>query len=411
MKSISLFTRRELLYQGMGIVGVGAAVPNFLLRTALAGDQATSSGRILVVLQLSGGHDGLSAVVPYHNEYYQRARKTTRISENEVLKVDDDFGLHPNLKSCRELLDQGKFGVLHGVGYPNPNRSHFKSMDIWHLGDNTARKYLTGWIGRYADEAYRGDANPMITLSVGGDKAPLAIQGQDHPGLSIRQPETFRYVAESQLGMSYTKLNRALPAMKNEDLDFVSRTAVAANESSEAIQRLAAKRKPSPDYPKTPLGSSLATVANLIAGGLKTRVYYVFHGGFDTHAGQRQRHDKLMLDLDQAAAVFQKDLDSLGLSDRVMTMAFSEFGRRVQENFSQGTDHGVAGPMFLLGSAVKPGLHGLFPSLAPEDLLAGDLKHTLDFRSVYATVLEKWLATPSAPILGQQFELVDCLQV
>jgi uncharacterized protein (DUF1501 family) len=410
MKSIPIVTRRDFLTHGLGIVGVGAAIPTFLVRSALASPQLAANDRILVILQLSGGHDGLSAVVPYRNEHYQRARRTTRIAESEVLKLDDELGLHPNLKGCRNLLDQGQFAILHGVGYPNPNRSHFKSMDIWHLADNTARNYTHGWIGRYVDHAYRGDGTPTLTLAVGGEKAPLAIQGADHPGLSIRQPETFRYVAAGQVGESYRKLNQAAGRGMNANLEFVSRTAVAASESSETISRLAGRRQPAVSYPGTPLGTSLRTVANLIAGGLKTRVYYVFHGGFDTHAGQRQRHDRLMLDLDQALAAFQSDLADLKAQDRILTLAFSEFGRRLQENFSQGTDHGVAGPMFLAGPGVKAGLHGRFPSLAPEDLIAGDLKHTLDFRSVYATVLEKWLATPSAPILGSQFELVDCLQ-
>jgi uncharacterized protein (DUF1501 family) len=411
MKAIPIVTRRDFLTQGLGIVGIGAAIPTFLLRSALAASRAADEDRILIVLQLSGGHDGLSAVVPYRNEYYQKARQTTRIAESEVIRIDDEIGFHPSLKGCRELLDQGQFAVLHGVGYPNPNRSHFKSMDIWHLADNTARNYTHGWIGRYVDRSYRGDTTPTLTLAVGGDKAPLAIHGADHPGLSIRQPETFRYVAAAQVGETYKKLSRAAAGQRNANLDFVSRTAVAASESSETIQRLAAKRQPKVSYPRTPIGSSLQTVANLVAGGLKTRVYYVFHGGFDTHAGQRQRHDKLMLDLDQALAAFQSDLTDLKAQDRVLTVAFSEFGRRVQENFSQGTDHGVAGPMFLVGPVVKPGLHGSFPSLAPESLIAGDLKHTLDFRSVYATVLEKWLATPSTPILGDNFDLVDCLTI
>lgn len=410
MKPISIVTRRDFLSRGLGIIGVGGAIPNFLLRSALAAPATGASDRILVVLQLSGGHDGLSAVVPYRNENYQQARRATRIAEQEVLKLDEDFGLHPNLKGCRELFDQGQFAILHGVGYPNPNRSHFKSMDIWQLGDNTARQFTHGWIGRYADRAYRGDPNPMLTLAVGGEKAPLAIQGDEHPGLSIRQPESLRYIASAQIGESYQKLNRSSGGGMNMNLDFVSRTAVAANESSETIQRLAARRQPSVSYPRTQIGTSLQTVASLIAGGMKTRVYYVFHGGFDTHANQRQRHDRLMLDLDQAVAAFQADLSDLKVADRTLTMAFSEFGRRVQENFSQGTDHGVAGPMFLAGTAVKPGLHGQFPSLAAGDLLNGDLKHSLDFRSVYATVLEKWLGTQSEPILGGRFDLVNCLQ-
>src|SRR5262245_14746531 len=217
MKSISLFTRRELLCHGLGIVGVGAGLRNFLWKSALAGNQHGGNGRILVVLQLSGGHDGLSAVVPYRNQHYQAARQTTCVGEQEVLKVDGDFGLHPNLKGCRGLLEQGKFAVLHGVGYPNPNRSHFKSMDIWHLGDSTARRYLDGWIGRYADQAYHGDANPMLTLAIGGER-PLAIQGAEHPGLAVRQPDSFRYVAQSELGMSYSRLDRKSTRLNSSHL-------------------------------------------------------------------------------------------------------------------------------------------------------------------------------------------------
>jgi uncharacterized protein (DUF1501 family) len=403
-------TRRDFLTTGLGLVGVGAAVPQFLVRTAMAGPTAKAGESVLVVLQLSGGHDGLSAVVPYRNDDYARHRTATRIAADEVLKIDDEIGLHPALTGFRELLDRRTFAVVQGVGYPNPNRSHFTSMDIWHTADNSGKPGQAGWLGRYADRLPR-DATRIV--AVGSDRAPLAIQGREYVGLSVQRPESFRY----QPGRFNPKLDEAhrqlgeqsAQAGGNPNLQFLARTAVDANAASDAIQRLARQRTGGPTYPPGQLASSLETVAALIAGGLSTRVYYVFQGGYDTHAGQRQRHDRLMADLGGAVAAFQKDLAEQGNADRVLTMAFSEFGRRVRENGTQGTDHGTAGPMFLAGPGVKPGLYGKHPSLADADLDRGDLKFAIDFRSVYAAVLERWLRVPSRPVLGGVFPPVDCL--
>jgi uncharacterized protein (DUF1501 family) len=299
------------------------------------------------------------------------------------------------------------------VGYPNHNRSHFTSMDIWHLAD-PGRRVAYGWLGRYADQAFKGVRDPLLTLTVGGgDKAPRAVQGKEHAGVSLSRPEAYRFLGERvhpKLGETYRKLNKdAAEASTNASLQFVGRTAVDANLSSEQIQRLAGQRRSSGTYPTTPLGTSLQTVANLIASDLSTRVYYVFQGGFDTHAGQRARHDRLMTELNGALAAFQKDLAQQGNAQRVLTMSFSEFGRTLKENKSRGTDHGTAAPMFLVGPAVKPGIHGKLQSLAPADLVNREPVCTTDFRSVYATVLEKWLGTPSQPILGEKYPLLDCL--
>lgn len=412
MAQIRIATRREFL-QGLGLIGVGATLPNFLVRTALAGPTAKSGESILVVLQLSGGHDGLSAVVPYRDDDYGRNRTVTRIPANEVVKISDEIGLHPNLKGFKELLDQQSFAVVQGVGYPNPNRSHFKSMDIWHLGDNSGRPISYGWLGRYCDRVHQEPRDPVLAVAIGGDRAPLAMQGKEYTGLSVRQPEAYRLLVErsnEKLGQRYRKLNEMTvqDPKQNTYLQFVARTAVAASASSDEILKKS-QRQSSASFPRTPLGTSLQTVANLIAGGLKTRIYYVFQGGYDTHAGQKQRHDRLMTELNDAVVAFQKDLAQQGNAKRVLTIGFSEFGRRVRENGSQGTDHGAAGPMFLVGPGVKPGLHGKHPSLAAADLQNGDLKHVHDFRSVYATVLEKWLGTSSQPILGERFPLLDCL--
>ncbi|HJN13440.1 MAG: DUF1501 domain-containing protein [Pirellulaceae bacterium] len=414
MPPVQIATRRDFLSCGLGLVGVGAAVPNFLIRTALAGPKSQSEEPILVVVQLSGGHDGLSAVVPYRNDDYARNRKQTRISANEVLKINDDVGLHPNLTGFKDLLDQDAFAVVQGVGYPNANRSHFKSMDIWHYADNSGQAVSHGWIGRYCDHAYKNNLDSKLAIAVGGNKSPKAIHGKEHPGIKFQRPESYRYLAESKnsrLGSAYRKLNKMTLAEKSvsSNLDFIAATSVNANDTSDEILKLLGKRDGKTSYPKTGLASSLQTVGSLIAGGLGTRVYYVFQGGFDTHRTQKARHDRLMTEFNGAITAFQKDLAEQGNADRVVTMAFSEFGRRAKENASQGTDHGKAGPMFLFGPAIKAGVHGQLPSLADADLDKGDLKHTVDFRSVYATVLEKWLGTQSQPILGEKFPLVDCL--
>lgn len=413
MGQLPISTRREFLVHGLGLIGVGATLPTFLVQTALAGPQARPGEKILVVLQLSGGHDGLSAVVPYRNDDYLKNRDATRIKADEVLKVNDDIGLHPNLKDLKGLLDKDQFATVLGVGYPNHNRSHFTSMDIWHLAD-PGRKASYGWVGRYADHAFAGKRDPLLTLTVGGgDKAPRAVQGREYPGVSLARPEAYRFIAERadpKLAEVYRKLNQVEGnKVASDNLQFVGRTAVDANTSSETIQRIAGQRKSSAVYPTTSLGNALQGVANLIASGLSTRVYYVFQGGFDTHANQRNRHNTLMNELNGAVAAFQKDLAQQGNAERVLTMSFSEFGRTVKENRSQGTDHGTSAPMFLIGPAVKAGVHGKLQSLAAADLVNREPVCTVDFRSVYATVLEKWLGTSSEAILGQKYPLLGCL--
>ncbi len=417
---MKIATRREFLVQGLGLIGVGAALPNFLIDTALAGPQAQGGENILLVLQLSGGNDGLSTVVPYRDDDYARSRSATRLAGGEVLRIDDEIGLHPNLKGFQELLNQRALAVVQGVGYPNPNRSHFTSMDIWHLADNSPRPVTHGWLGRYCDRVFQAPRQPTLAMAVGSAEAPLALQGREYTGLSLQRPEMFRSAADRsgnrRLGQAYRNLtqNAAAQAGTSANFQFLARTAVAANASSDQILKLAQARRSGVTYPQgqgpqSQLAAALQTVASLIAGGLSTRIYYVFQGGYDTHAGQKFRYDQLMTELGNAMAAFQKDLVQQGNAGRVVTMAFSEFGRRVRENFSGGTDHGAAAPMFLFGPRVKPGLHGAHPSLAPADLDQGDLKHAIDFRSVYATVLERWLGTPSQPVLGARYPLVDCL--
>jgi uncharacterized protein (DUF1501 family) len=383
-------------------------------------------GRILVVVQLAGGNDGLDTVVPYGDDSYYRARPTIGIDAKSVLKMSDYVGLHPNLAPLKAIYDSGSLGVVQGVGYPNPNRSHFRATDIWESAQPDRDVATSGWVGRYFDNACPG-CDPHVGVAM-GDTLPLAMQGETVMPLSLERPEAYRYQGRDLA--SYQKLNyppatqpanflpntlaessryrKKIELTSETQLDFLERTALDAQVSSDDIIRMTRQHRSATTYPGNEFGNSLQTVAAMIAGGLPTRVYYVSLGGFDTHNNQRNRHDQLMTQLAAGISAFWNDMKSQGNSDRVLMMTFSEFGRRVVQNASGGTDHGTAAPMFLVGPKIVPGLLGRYPSLT--DLDQGDLKYNTDFRSVYATVLQNWLGTPSKPILGQQFPTLPVLK-
>ncbi|MCC7087291.1 MAG: DUF1501 domain-containing protein [Pirellulales bacterium] len=404
---------------GLGVVGVGSLLPNYLVRTAVAGPAAEVGQRVLVVIQLGGGHDAISAVVPYGHEDYAKARNATRIKDEEVIKLNNELGLHPNLAGLKQMYDEGKLAVLPGVGYPDPNLSHFHSTDIWHTADMRGRqcefgKGPYGWIGKTCDAAFAGNADPQLALAVGTGSTPIVIQGKDHPGLAFDVPESFGYHGDrgdAARREVYAKLNEAArekpPTLTEQH--FVTNIAVAANATSQQVSRLAAEYKPAVEYPGTTLGRNLRTIAGLIAGGLSTRIYFTYHdGGFDTHVKQRPHHDNLMRMLNDAVVAFYKDLAAHQQEQRVLAFTTSEFGRTVKENGGEGTDHGAAAAMFMFGP-VKTGIHGAHPSL--KDVFGGGgdwLKPTTDFRSVYATAIEKWLGVPSEPVLGK-YPLIDCI--
>lgn len=411
-------TRREFLAQGLGLVGVGSALPNFLINTAMAGPAAKKDEKIVVALALIGGHDGLSTVPPYGIEDYYRIRKATRIGENEVIKLNKQVGLHPKLAGFKGLLDNQAFAVVLGTGYPSYNLSHFIARDYWEAarsGFESGKAGSTGWLGRYIDYVFKDNKDPKLSLSVGPYRTPLIITGADHPGIGFSTPDSFRFTGErSEPGQkAYRNLNATASCASCSELQFITQTAVHANTSSQAILDLVSDYEPDVEYPDTEFGSYVKTIAGMINRGLSTRVYYAaqgtaIFGGYDTHAEQRPRHDRLMDELCQTVTAFYKDLAKHGNADRVLTFTFSEFGRRVAENYSGGTDHGLAQPMFLFGRAVKPGVHGTQSSLTDLDE-NGNLKTLLDFRRVYAAILEKWLGVPHEPILGAKFELLDCM--
>ncbi len=427
MAELKIATRREFLTQGLGLVGVGAVLPNFLVRTALAAPQNHNNNRVLVLLEMTGGHDGPSALVPYGHEGYYRLRKACAIQRHEVIKLNDELGLHPNLTGFRELLDQGAFAAIPGCGYPNPNYSHFEAQDIWQvadpkgrraiLGTNGRRDRALGWIGRYLDHAYRGNLDPKLSMAVGYrsyQSTPLSLIGREHPGLSFNNIDSFRYVGDRgdqrrlALYRNVNEVNRTPREEAISDLDYVTHTAIHANSSSEQIREMVRNYQTNINYPTSNLANSLKTVAGMVAGGLSTRIYVVNISGFDTHSNQRPAHDRLMTDLNGAVSAFYKDLLAQGNAARVLTMTYSEFGRTVAENGSQGTDHGSAGPVFMFGPGLKAGVHGKHPSYV-EFNRHRHFIHTNDFRNVYAAVLEKWLLTQSQPILGEGFPPLDCI--
>ncbi len=430
-----LQTRRSFLRSTALGGAIGWTAPSFLAATfdqlhAEAADKAvqTVTGKdapILVVLQLAGGNDGLNTVVPFANDDYRRARPTLGVKADQVLKLNGQFGLHPALTGFKSLYDAGQLGIMHAVGYPNPNRSHFRSTDIWMTATDSDRYGNLGWLGRYFDNACAG-ADPTVGVAI-GRQSPLAFVAKKPTGVALENPDSYRFAegesdgnsdmvgstkfyremnatdTHAMAGDSVHTLGGTAAAHTGSPLDFLERTAMDAQVSSDQIRGIAAKAKNQVEYPAARLATDLKLVAKLIAGGMPTRVYYVSQGGYDTHQGQAGTHPRLLTELGDSLKAFVADLKALGQLDRVLVLTFSEFGRRVGENASGGTDHGAAAPLFVLGGKVKVGLHGEAPSLAPRDLLNGDVKFRTDFRSIYAGVLEHWLRTPSEPILGRKF--------
>ncbi|MGA2440868.1 MAG: DUF1501 domain-containing protein [Tepidisphaeraceae bacterium] len=417
-------TRRIFLQKGLTLLAVAPTIPTFLDQTVMAlsdpydtklTQRATGKdGKVLVVVQLSGGNDGLSMVIPYGDDVYYQARARISHPVKDILKINGYVGLHPNLTGLKNLYDNGDLAIVQGVGYPNPNRSHFRSMDIWQSAEPERQQPSTGWIGRYFDNTCPG-CDPHVGVAI-GDALPLAMQGEKVLPVSFERPDSYRYNGRDKA--DYVKLNQAdlqgsaiLPPKTltaRNQLDFLHRTAMDAQLSSEEILRLTRNHSSPAPYPANEFGNGLKTIAAMIAGGLATRVYYVALGGFDTHVGQLGRHDALMKQLSEGLSAFWQDLKQQKNQDRVLAMTFSEFGRRVQENASNGTDHGAAAPMFVMGSSIKQGIVSPHPSLT--DLDQGDLKYVVDFRSVYASMLQNWLNTPSKPILGDQYPLLPLVK-
>jgi uncharacterized protein (DUF1501 family) len=398
-------TRRQFLKHS-ALISLSPLVPAFLSQSALAAD-AKPDERVLVVIQLDGGNDGLNTIVPYADENYARFRRELRIKNEDVLKLDAAVGLHPSMKPAAELFEDGRLTIVQGVGYPNPNRSHFESMAIWHHARLKEDEHDgNGWLGRAAELLEPRKIAGADSIYVGPDAVPVAIRGRRANSVSLQNEADLQLAAT--VGVNASEQAGALDVAA-----FVQRTVAQSFEAAKRFREskpgnTASGEYPGTAYPGSRLAGKLQLVSKLLQLDGGTRIYYVSQSGYDTHAAQEYQHSQLLREFSGALRAFLNDLKAAQLDDRVVVMAFSEFGRRVQENGSAGTDHGAAGPVFLAGSPVRGGLIGKHPLLS--DLDQGDLKPALDFRRIYATLLERWLGVDSKAVLGQPFEPLPCLK-
>jgi uncharacterized protein (DUF1501 family) len=388
-------------------ISTTAPAPQPASATSAPAPAAPSGKRTLVVVQLSGGNDGLNAVVPYGNGLYYQLRPQIGIPADQVLHLDDQIGLHPNLKSFKTLYDQHQLAVIQGVGYPNASRSHFRSMEIWHTAKPTGAAPTQGWLGAFMSEVYKVGDSPFQCVNF-GSSVPQALLTEHAPIAALQDTASFQFLVDKRLPAMKDPLVKTFgqvvtkPAQRTPALDLVASNWGTTSQSVDIFSKISDKYQPMAQYPNNGFGKTLQQVAQMLASDVGTRVFYVQLGGFDTHANQKPAQATLMSQLADSLAAFQADLEGHGRADQVLTIGFSEFGRRVKENGSQGTDHGAAGPMFVLGKRVKGGLYGDHPNLSNLD--DGDLFHTVDFRSVYATVIEDWLGAPAQDVLGGSFD-------
>ncbi|EYB68984.1 twin-arginine translocation pathway signal [Deinococcus phoenicis] len=384
-------TRREFLKYSALAVAATSGMPGFLARAAT---QAAGSGntKTLVVIQLTGGNDGLNTLIPYSNGAYYAARPNIAIPKKDVLTLTPDLGMHPALKPLMGLWDGGHLAWMENVGYPNPNRSHFASMAIWHTADPTQAQ-AEGWIGRIAEKI--GD--PFCASNLGGT-TPQALRAADFSLPSIDGVDNFQVKLPAGLDAAFGTMLNTPRAGEAAYLQQATRQMLT---NTRRVQQNVGKYRTGATYPEGKFAAQLRDAARLIAAGTGQRVLYVTLGNFDTHAGQRAEQDGLLGQLASGLAAFQADLEAQGLADRVLVMGFSEFGRRVAENASAGTDHGQGSVMFALGRGVKGGVHGSSPDL--ENLSLGDIRYKQDFRGVYAGALSRWLGLDARGILGGDF--------
>jgi uncharacterized protein (DUF1501 family) len=417
-----MLSRRQFLtrtLQGSSLIALSSAVPGFLANTAFAAEAGKDT--VLVVIELSGGNDGLNTVIPYADDLYHKCRPTLRYKKEQVVKVNDQIGLHPALRPLDRMLQDGQLAMVQGVGYPNPDHSHFESMDIWQSAD-PRRKIGSGWLGRSAPGLQDKKGNVPL-MQIGASRLPLAVQGAPGGVVSINDKLPYRLELGTTKAAEQKKRRKLIaelakpagPEDKDDLLQFVQRRQVQTFTTLERLEEVLKNHRGNRQnqgrffqFPELP--QKMGLVAELIQKGFGTRVFYVAIGNnkFDTHSGQAAPHFALLSELAQAIQTLFEQLKANGQGKRVLAMTFSEFGRRVQENGSKGTDHGSGSCLFVAGPAVKGGLVGAHPSL--KDMDSGDLRFHTDFRRVYATLLDQWLGCDSKAVLGDKFEHLDLIK-
>jgi uncharacterized protein (DUF1501 family) len=402
-----MFNRREFLARS-SLLAFSSLVPEFLAKTAHAVEPGKNT--ILVVVEMAGGNDGLNTVIPYADDFYHRNRPTLRLAKKEVLKIDDQIGLHPSTAPMHKMLQDRQLAIVQGVGYPNPERSHFEAMDIWQLAD-PKREQKAGWLARSIPLLQDAMGN-VPALNLGGNRTslPLALTGTGGGVISINKDQPFQLILTGSEDRQKARLKllddlAKAPINGNDAADFVRRRQVQAYTSLDKLKDVLKPEevdtRPANSDKENDIQTKLTTIAKLISAGWASRIYYVSFSGFDTHAAQAADHANLLSRLSSAIEGFFREIYVSGPAERVLLLTFSEFGRRVKENGSKGTDHGAASCLFVAGPAVAAGLVGKHPRL--DDLDFGDLKHHTDFRQVYATLLDQWLGCDSAAVLGAKY--------
>jgi uncharacterized protein (DUF1501 family) len=397
-----MFIKRKEFIQIGSLATASMMLPKFL--RAFEGRTMVPPGnKVMVILQLSGGNDGLNTVIPVRNDLYYKARPKLGIDKSKALLLGDEAGLHPALSGLKELYDDGSLGILNNVGYPNPDRSHFRSMDIWHTASNSNEYWNNGWVGRYLDAQCNGCDKPTQAIEI-DDVLSLSMKGNNLNGIAVRDPKRLYGTSNEKF---FKEINGGhLKDGSEEPVDYLYKTLAETMSSADYIFKQSKLHPTSAEYPKTGLGNSMKTIASLIFSEINTKVYYVSLGSFDTHVGQEGRQENLFKEMNDAVKAFVKDLKANGRFDDVMLFTFSEFGRRVAQNASGGTDHGTANNMFLISGGLKQkGLINEMPDLS--DLDEGDLKFKVDFKDVYATMLKKWLNADDKSILGRQHQYLN----
>lgn len=390
--------RKDFL-RNSALVSGAYLIPAFLKPFEAFAKNDLTGYKNLVIIQLSGGNDGLNTIIPYGNDVYYQKRKTIAINPVDLIKLDDMQGLNPNLAALKEIYDQGWMSIINAVGYPNPDRSHFRSMDIWQTGSDANQFLSTGWIGRYLDSNCQTCKNPYTAIEV-DDTLSLAMKGLTKKGIAVQDPNKLFQTTREPF---FKDLVHDHPDHLNEDnLGYLYKTMIETYSSADYIQKTSKTYQVTGNYPATGLGNQLKTISKFINSGLQTRVYYVSLSGFDTHTGQQAQQGRQLKIYADAVAAFIKDLKQTNKLDDTLVMTFSEFGRRVEQNASNGTDHGTANNVLLYGGKLKKaGIYNPAPDLV--NLQQGDLQYQVDFRDVYATVLDKWLDVNNSQILNKQF--------
>jgi uncharacterized protein (DUF1501 family) len=398
-----MYIKRKKFIQIGSLATASLMLPKFL--KAFEGNtiMVPPGNKVVVVLQLSGGNDGLNTVIPVRNDLYYKARPKLGIEKTKALLITDEVGLHPTLTGFKELYDDGSLGIMNGVGYPNPDRSHFRSMDIWQTGSESSQYITTGWVGRYLDAQCSGCDKPTQAIEI-DDVLSLAMKGEHIKGIAVKDPRRLYGTANENFFRDVLKNHNDEPG--EQPVDYLYKTMAETLSSADYIFQQSKLHPSNAEYPKTDLGNSMKTIASLIFSDINTKVYYVSLGSFDTHVNQDAQQQRLFTEMNDAVKTFVKDLKDNNRFNDVMLFTFSEFGRRVEQNASGGTDHGTANNMFLISGGLKQkGLINSVPDLT--DLDEGDLKYKVDFKNVYATVLNKWLNADDQNILGKKFDYLN----